>query len=353
MSGIDAFGTTEIGGEDATISGMTTVRAGEGEALILGSDDKGEYLAGGKGNATIWSNAGKDTFVGTSGIEDQDGVTTFVFKVGDGKDTLINFNALTADNADTADKIWTYDSGKFEQIRTDDEGNVKLMFDSENTSDQLIIANGVGKNIQLSEETNLNDEVTRVLNVGINSVAADGLATEYYATGAKASVIASGDDAEVWLKDVGLGSATAATFTGDYQYVNASAVEGNAILAGNDNNNVITGAQGDTSLWGGNSTSDDMLIAGGGDNMFWYGVGQGDDTISGADEEDVINVYNLSLDAVNAGALEDQVYTSTSMTLKFKDGGSLTLDTNAGTTFQLSDGSRWAYSNSDGGWRQA
>ena len=108
--------------------------------------------------------------------------------------------------------------------------------------------------------------------------------------------------------------------------LDGSDVSGDLILAGNGQDNVITGGKGSSSLWGGGA-SRDQLQGGSGRDMFWYGVGDGQDTITsfatGADaNSDVLDFYNGGLAGVRRSG--------SSLRMDMADGGSLTVATNGG-----------------------
>ncbi len=76
-------------------SGNTVLNGGNGNDTITGGSGN-EVLNGGAGNDTLISNGGKDTLIGGQGNDLLIGGTnsdTFVFKPGDGQDTVANFKA--------------------------------------------------------------------------------------------------------------------------------------------------------------------------------------------------------------------------------------------------------------------
>jgi len=84
---------------------------------------------------------------------------------------------------------------------------------------------------------------------------------------------------------------------------------------------------GDSSLWGGNG-GNDLLVGGAGLNSFFYNYGNGDDTIQGVDENDIIDLTNIGLDDIVDA---DSAISSDRVELKFTDGGSLTVEGTNGT----------------------
>ena len=245
-----------------------------------------------------------------------------------------------------------------EDINASEDGSVRFRF-ADNTSDQLTVENAVGKNIQM--EVRGGEE--SVLQVGIDSVQADGYATRYVATGKAASVVAQGDSANIWLKEIGTLSANSADYEGKFTTINAAGVEGNSTLAGNNYDNVIVASQGNTSMWGGSGTSDDTLIGGEGSDTFYYIAGEGDDVIQNANEDDTVRIVGMTVSdlvsQLRAGTASYEV-SSDSIDIKFAS-GSLSVENN-GAVFQFNQGSstvsnRWTYdktkNNGAGGWSKA
>ena len=252
----------------------------------------------------------------------------------------------------TADRIWT--TGEFTDIKLNGD-DVMLRFDG-NTSDMLTVTNAAGKNIQISENGDLNN-VTTVLQVAENSLTYDGTATDYIATGSAASLIASSDatTANVWLDSVYSALSDGATYEGKIKTLNAAAVDGTATLAGNSYDNVITAAMGNTSMWGGNSASNDTLVGGDGSDMFFYGVlgtNEGNDTISRITEDDTVNLFGVQLSDID---FNNTTVTNSTITVKFNNGnGSLTMANN-GQTFMIHNDSnqRYTYDKDESQWTVA
>ena len=337
LSGNSAFGNSSIGSATVLVQGMSSLVGGQGENTLIGSSE-GDYIEAGAGASSLWGSSGNDTLSGFTG--DKNGATTFFFTSGDGKNVVQNFETLTLDNATTADKISALAS-----VSANISGE-DLVLKIADTSDKLTIQNAAGKDVQM------NDQVWQVAE---NTLTFDGLASNYLATTQKqdaaVSVSADVSSANIWLEGVEGLSEGAAIFSGNVKSVDASNVEGNAILAGNSLDNVIKAGRGGASLWGGISASNDSLIGGEGADVFFYATGQGDDTVSGATSDDVIKLYNLTAD--NLGELltnPADCVQADSITLKFNS-GSLHIDSNNDYTFELADGKRYTYSTSDSEWK--
>ena len=88
-------------------------------------------------------------------------------------------------------------------------------------------------------------------------------------------------------------------------------------------------------------------LAGSGRNLFWYELGNGNDTISGSGANDTVNLYGITLDdfAMTGSALFD----GDNIVAKFKNGDTLTIENGktSGATYTY-DGTTWAVEN--GNW---
>ena len=210
----------------------------------------------------------------------------------------------------------------------------------------MTIENGRGQNIQISLGEN-----NYIAKVDTTSLTYDGTANLLMATGKNATVNVSSDvtSGATILLGENIGDIRSdAIFYGNIKELNASSMDGRAILGGNMNDNVIRAAQGDSTLWGGSSTeSNDSLIGGNGHDVFWYGKGQGNDRVIAADSNDIVNLYDWTIDDVAAYDI-----TSTAIALTDKNGGTLTVENAAtsGVNFRLSDGTTLAYDNTEQEW---
>ena len=78
----------------------------------------------------------------------------------------------------------------------------------------------------------------------------------------------------------------------------------------------------------------DLLIGGSGANVFFYLLGDGNDTIDGAAEDDVISLLNIGLDDIRSIEATDNA-----TAIRFADGGRLNINGALDVTFELTDGS--------------
>ncbi|MBR4384559.1 MAG: hypothetical protein IKP64_13500, partial [Selenomonadaceae bacterium] len=242
------------------------------------------------------------------------GTTKFFFDTNDGRDTVKSFNF---DN----DAINIF-GNKVTDVKSDSAGNVIVQIND--SDDYLTIENATDKNFRF------NDLIANVAeNVRYNDEA-----TQFVATASNATLTVD-DVAEIWLDN-----SHGKFYDGDIRTLDASAAEGRTSLVGNAFNNTIIAGKGDSSLWGGEFASDDLLIGGAGKNTFFYHLGNGNDTIQGAKFGDIVDLNTLTIDQV-VGEIGDGF-----VVLKFIDGGSLTVAgtevefriNNDGTTYLVDNG---------------
>ena len=176
-------------GVDETIRGVTRVYAIGNSVLTMNNYDatskSGVQTASSHISATIYAGNIKlndgavTTFGGTVDLSEQKACVIVQgnssgaksceitllsgFITGDGKNTITNFNFLTTENAQTADRIWT--TGEFENINL--SGNDVIL--KLNSSDILRITGAKVKNIQLSENGNL-ENVRRCIHKRLSKV---------------------------------------------------------------------------------------------------------------------------------------------------------------------------------------
>lgn len=315
---IDNSNTSEL-----MFEGITQVTAGGGYSSLIGSEAN-ETLSAGTGNTSIWSGGGNDSMVGMGDSTDKKGRTTFFFLAGDGYDTIDNFTFLTPENSSSNldDKIDITADNEVTNVRI--AGN-DVVVQINGSNDYLTLKEAVGKDFRI------NDRIAKV----DQNIAYDGLANCYVASGGSSlTVDSSVDSAEIWLDN-----SRGTLFLGKIFTLDASAVKGNTSLVGNDFNNTIIAGQGDSSLWGGSSSSNDLLIGGKSQNTFFYFMDNGRDTIQGANNGDKVILDNISLDQIiSTNITADAVF------INFNDGGSLKVDGQSDVTYQLADGSKYSAS---------
>ena len=106
------------------------------------------------------------------------------------------------------------------------------------------------------------------------------------------------------------------------------------------------GGDGMSSLWGGNG-GDDTLVGGEGYDTFIYNLGNGNDVVRGADENDTIVINTTSIDDfVNQGSA---LFVGNDVKFTLSDGGSFTIKNGktCGSTYVVNGTAYVANSNGD------
>ena len=333
-SGVDFSGTTEklfVNLSDEPIVtdagekqfyGINSIAAGDGLSTLIGNAEKNTLVAG-NGYGSLWGGAGDDNLIGKSDSADKNGMTSFFFFAGDGNDTVSNFEFITRENktSGNADKVMVVSDLVTRASLSGDDVVMQL----NDGDDYLTLEDAAGKDFRL------NDLIVKV----DKNVAYDGLANCYVADGGDSLTVDSTvDSAEIWLD-----SSHGTFFFGNIRTLDASAVEGRTSLAGSVLDETIIAGHGDSSLWGGND-GNDLLIGGESKNTFFYHLGNGNDTIQGAKEGDIVDLNTMTINQV-VGEIGDG-----GVVLRFTDGGSLTVDStdvefrinNDGTTYFVDNG---------------
>lgn len=314
-----ADGTGKLGMWDATFSGINKLQAGDGMSTLIGDSSRNTLIAG-NGYTSIWGGTGNDKLIGKGNSADKDGRTTFFFFAGDGHDVISDFTFLTPDNRYDGidDRINVGDSDINDAYSAGN--NVVIVFDQ---NSYLILEDAVGKDFRIA---NMIAKVNR-------NIAYDGLADCYVASGGSSLTVDSTvDSAEIWLDN-----SHGTQFFGNIRTLDASAVEGNTSLVGNEFDNTILAGHSDSSLWGGFTSSNDLLVGGNSRNTFFYCMGNGNDTIQGTNDKDFVILADVSLDQI----IETSI-TADSVSIRFNDGGSLQIQGTSDVTYQLADGSKYS-----------
>ena len=263
---------------------------------------------------------GLNTLIGSTVNEtltgNADGTTEFVFDENSGRDLIKNFN-FAEDKINVGNETITAVVLK--------ESSVRLQIDGD---DWLTLEDAQGKNFKINEFTAKVDK----------NIEYDDAANYFVATGNKATLTVA-DEAEIWLD-----GSHGKTFVGDIKTLDATTSDGKNILAGNDLDNTILAGKGDASLWGGNG-GDDLLVGGKGQNLFFYCVGNGNDTVQGAHDGDGVILADVSLDQIASTKIS-----ADSVDINFRDGGSLHVEGNSDITYQLADGSKYSANHEQAVW---
>ena len=342
---IDAKGgwkTTEIGGKEVRFSNtLVSVQGGAGTTQLKGYEAD-DIFAAGSGVTSLYGGAGNNTLIGYSGSDKQGPTEFFVIGNENGaKHTIQNFQFGT-------DFINTdYASNDITKVTVDGSGsNVLLTVTNRNTgaAETATIEGAVDAgNIKIG---GLSEGTVAVGQVGSVAVTVDGEANYLAATVAGGATVnvssALTDKTAIWLDNRG-----DKWFSDNFAVIDASNSTAEVTLAGDRKANTIYGGAGNASLWGGSGSAGDLLVGGTARNSFYYEQGNGADTISGANDGDVINLFDTSLENITNANI-----TSGGVTLEFNNGGSIQVNSTAAVDYRLADGTTFNADHNTGKWVQ-
>ena len=308
---------------------MHTLTAGSGNTTIKGSD-KNDTIIAGTGVATLYGGGGRNVLA--NGTEEKEGSTAFfVLAANSGaRNTISGFEFLATgddeDNSATADvlEIGTKDSNFVSNVFI--KGDEDVVIEVSNASgsyETAVIEGAVGQDMKVSQY------VAQVNKTALNY---DGAADFFVATEKNASITVGEDlttAASIWL-----GNQSNSRYMGDIRTINAADATVKTELAGNDTDNTITAGSGDASLWGGNG-GDDLLNGGTGKNMFFYANGNGNDTIQGVNEGDVVYLGGVVIDNIIPLEQGGWYVQNDTAVISFTDGGKLTVNNATNATFVI------------------
>lgn len=325
---------------------FASVTGGKENTILMGKADVSETLTAGTGNTTLWGGGAKaDLLDGGSGNSATDNVVTYFYTAGDGKDTVTNFVAGTAD--DNADVLYLSNVSA-SSITRDSKA---ITISTAESTDKLTVVLGSGSADSVIQYTTDGQTVNQV-KIGVSNKAnnftySDGVQAYMGGKNNTLKVTADADNANIWLD--GSQGVTYENVT----KVDASASSNTVVIAGNGaTNETLIGGAGENSLWGGAGSSDDTLKGsnGVGTTTYYFGSGDGDDVITNTGSDDKVVLYNVATSDLVA------IDNSTS-TMKFTLADRSTLSikgmsTTSVKTFQLGDGSNWEYDYASKSWTQ-
>lgn len=267
---------------------ISTLTGGKGNTTLIGSA-KGDSLVGGAGATSLYGGAGKDT------LKSGSGVTTFFLATGGGKDTVQGF--VVGTNEDTSDVVNIFNASLTDVKRT--AADTFTMKVSDSDSLQVTQAtSGLDQKIQWAS-----GDAKGVAKIGYssqaNSFTYDSEVTNYLG-GSKNDTVSFGsgsDDVNLWLDNE--------TAYSSIETFDATGRTGSVLIAGSAaNSETIKGGNGDSSLWGGAGSNKDVLIGNSSaTNVFFYGMGNGSDSISGS-SKDTINLFDIQLSDLTAATID-------------------------------------------------
>lgn len=323
---------------DTVFESVTAVRASSGENSVILGSSAAETLYAGRNNNTISGGAGRDILYAYDGTGKR-AATEFDYAVGDGKDTIYNFETYNGTNIVTADSIVIadLDNDSVEMSADIVSGNVRLSF---NSSDQLTVVDAENQVLIINDENYaVGDSLTYYQEV-THYLGDDGATV-------KVEDVEYTNGINVWMNLGGIDDSY-----GDYQNIDefdASNFYYNTTLVGSlEDNSVIRGGHGTNSLWGGGS-GNDTLVAGEGANEYYYLYNGGDDVIEGAKDDEIVNLLGIDLNNYDINSLVEGIGED-STEIKFNDGGSVKVNNAATVQFKILGGHKWSVDRSTNTW---
>ena len=130
------------------------------------------------------------------------------------------------------------------------------------------------------------------------------------------------------------------------EHIDASEATGSNTLVGAFSDSVIIGGDGRSSMWGGGA-GNDTLIGGDGAEMMFYLYGDGNDVMLDVEDDDVVNLLNISLDQFSNIGLDGKT-----LAFGFNNGDTLKVTADDDdVTFQLADGSQFSANHEQLTWQ--
>lgn len=292
--------------------------------IILSGNSNNNTITAGSNGTSLWGGAGGDDVLIGGDSRDM-----FWYSKGGGNDAVSNFTTGTSDDSDVLtimDNFSVNRAGNSLAIISEDGGNLSVTLDSSKIDNAIQYTN-TGRN---------------VIGVKIgNTGSANNFTYEknlYYLGG-------NNDDT---LSVYDFAGRTSIFLTDDH-FININDIDARYstaqnVLAGNNLNNKIFAGSNNTSLWGGESGSNDTLTGGAGNDMFWYGLGEGNDVIENADAGDSVNLYNIDFNNIMSTENFQGV-----LKLNF-DSGSLTINGTDTPKIMLSNGHSYRYDRESTTW---
>lgn len=322
-------------------SGLDSLFGGSGTTIFKGGADD-ETLVAGSSESSLYGAGGSNVLKGFEGKKT--GSTEF-FVIGihngaenriegfeaiaDGGSNQATFDALNLGLADGNDVIGVKVNG--------DNVEIAVKGEESGATETATIVGVAGEEILIDRGT----ETETVAQIAASVVTINHDYVDFYEateTNAVVSVGSGVSEARVWLESPehnGVnGNENHTEYVGDFAVIDASGSGASVELAGNNAANTIIGGSGNASMWGGSGSANDLMIAGSAHNEYYYEVGNGNDTIQGAKEGDIIHL-GMSLDQID---FDGTTMSAGEISVKFTDGGTLKIDSAADVSFSFDDG---------------
>lgn len=338
LSGNKGYGDTRSYYQITTVDAS----AGTGDYVLAGDGSTANTLKAGKSTTSLYGGgSSKDLLVGNKEGED-----TFYYGSGDGKDSISNYTAFDSDG-DAQDVINFY-SGNITKVKATASG-VTVTLDN-STANKLTIEGSITASsaMKVNYTTNGTDTVTAAIGLSTtsNTFTYDENVKQYIgSTKGDTLKVTNDTDANIWLDGY-----TGVTYS-NVKLVDASSSTGDVVIAGTSANETLKGSKGSASLFGGFGSSNDVLVGNSqAETTFYFGKGDGKDTITTSTSTDRVMLYDVALSDVKSADLNS----AGAMVVTLNDGSSLTVQhaTSAVNTYQLTDGT-FVYNASTKTWAQA
>ncbi len=297
---VDADGMNRVNvgwtGEDGGMIDATSLTE---KVLLLGNSKAAkDTLMGGKGADTLKAGSGTSSLWGGSGndilISSSENSNEIFFLTGDGRDTVQGFTTYSSDTSDTAD-VLNFFGNSITGVEMTDKG-LKL----HNGDSNMLVTSSYDENTMFRWKDGEAEGIAKVgKNDSANSMNYDASVTNYIGGKGIDSVKLGSDDGavNVWMD----GSNGSASYD-SIEILDASSSKSDATLAGGLGKETIVGSRGLSSLWGGMGSSADVLI-GNGQTDFFYGLGNGNDSISGH-RGDTVDLFDMKLSDLTSAVID-------------------------------------------------
>ncbi len=245
----DALAAQDITGTDNN----DTLTGGNFGDTLTGNDGN-DVINGGAGNDTLKGNSGNDTLIGGKGndrLEGSYGDDTYIWNLGDGFDTIYDYNGGNTDN----DTIKFGEGISFEDLSFERDGNSLIIYVNNNKTQGIKIQDYYSSTYYKVEKLEFADEsVVETSTIAVTTDRSDALAAQDI----------TGTDNNDTLTGGNFGD----TLTGN---------DGDDVIDGGAGNDTLKGNSGNDTLIGGKGN--DRLEGSYGDDTYIWNLGDGFDTI--------------------------------------------------------------------------
>ena len=244
----DALAAQDITGTDNN----DTLTGGNFGDTLTGNDGN-DVINGGAGNDTLKGNSGNDTLIGGKGndrLEGSYGDDTYIWNLGDGFDTIYDYNGGNTDN----DTIKFGEGISFEDLSFERDGNSLIIYVNNDKTQGIKIQDYYSSYSQVEKLKFADESVVETSTVAVTIDRSDALAAQNI----------TGTDNNDTLTGGNFGD----TLTGN---------DGNDVINGGAGNDTLKGNSGNDTLIGGKGN--DRLEGSYGDDTYIWNLGDGFDTI--------------------------------------------------------------------------